>query len=215
MRKLSEKGNARQGFFEKADFDKMLMHLPIYLKGFAKFAYYSGWRRGEVSSLLWADIDLAAKVIRLRPEHSKTREPRMVALEGELWNVMAERGASREYENPAKTIGVSRYVFHRKGEPIGDIRKSWGAACKQANIEGKIFHDFRRTAVRNMIREGVPERVAMAISGHRTRAIFDRYNIVSEDDLRMAMKKTNAYLRTTPKQQSVTIFPTRKKAGAK
>ena len=215
IRKLSEKGNARQGFFEKADFDEMVKHLPDYLKGFAKFAYYSGWRRGEVRSLQWADVDLAAKVIRLRPEHSKTREPRMLALEGELWNVMAEQGASREYENPDETISVSRYVFHRKGEPIGDIRKSWDAACKSAKIEGKIFHDFRRTAVRNMIRAGVPERVAMAISGHRTRAIFDRYNIVSEDDLRTAVKKTNAYLRTPPKQQSIATFPARKKAAAK
>jgi integrase len=215
IRKLSERGNARQGFFEKADFDEMAKHLPDYLKGFAKFAYYSGWRRGEVRSLLWADVDLAAQVIHLRPEYSKTREPRMLALEGELWKVMAEQGASREYENPDNTIGVSRYVFHRKGEPIGDIRKAWDAACKRANIQGKIFHDFRRTAVRNMIRAGVPERVAMAISGHRTRAIFDRYNIVSEDDLRTAVRKTNAYLRTAPKQQSVTTFPARKKAAGK
>jgi integrase len=139
----------------------------------------------------------------------------MLALEGELWKVITEQGASREYENPDQTIGVSRYVFHRKGEPIGDIRKSWDAACESAKIEGKIFHDFRRTAVRNMIRAGVPERVAMAISGHRTRAIFDRYNIVSEDDLRTAAKKTNTYLRTVSKQQSITIFPTRNKTAVK
>jgi integrase len=214
IRKLSEKGNARQGFFERADFEKMVKHLPNYLRGFVKFGYYSGWRRGEVRSLQWADVDLAAKLIRLRPENSKTREGRILALEGELWNVIAEQGAAREYENPDETIGVSHYVFHHKGEPIGDIRKSWGAACKQAKIEGKIFHDFRRTAVRNMIRAGVPERVAMAISGHRTRAIFDRYNIVSEDDLRTAVKKTNAYLSAASKQ-SVTTFPAGKRAAAK
>jgi integrase len=214
IRKLSEKGNARQGFFEKADFDEMVKHLPNYLEGFVKFGYYSGWRRGEVRSLQWADLDLAAKVIRLRPENSKTREGRILALDGELWNVIAEQGAAREYENPDKTIGVSRYVFHHKGEPIGDIRKSWDTACKQAHVEGKIFHDLRRTAVRNMIRAGVPERVAMAISGHRTRAVFDRYNIVSEDDLRTAMEKTNAYL-TAASKKSVTMFRGRKKATAK
>jgi integrase len=98
-------------------FDEMVKHLPDWLKGFAKFAYYSGWRRGEVRSLQWADVELAAKVIRLRPEHSKIREPRMLALEGELWNVMAEQGASREYENPDETIGVSATCSTAKASP--------------------------------------------------------------------------------------------------
>ena len=78
--------------------DEMVKHLPDYLKGFAK--YDLGWCRGEIRSLPWADVDLAAGVIRLRPEYSKTREPRMLALEGELWTVMVDQGASREYENP-------------------------------------------------------------------------------------------------------------------
>jgi integrase len=214
IRKLSEKGNARQGFFEKADFDEMVKHLPDYLEGFVKFGYYSGWRRGEIRSLQWADVDLAARVIHLRPESSKTREGRVLALGGELWSVIAKQRAAREYANPDKTIGVSSYVFHHKGEPIGDLRKSWDAACGEANVGGKLFHDLRRTAVRNMVRAGVPERVAMAISGHKTRAIFDRYNIVDEADLRKAMERTQAYLSAAP-QQSIGMFPGQKKAAAK
>jgi integrase len=213
IRKLSEKGNARQGFFEKADFQKLHSNLPDHLKGFVKFAYHSGWRKGEVRSIEWSDVDITGKVIRLRPENSKTSEGRIVVLEGELWDVIAQQLSVREYKNRDATFAMSLYVFHHNGQPIGDIRKSWDAACKAVNLKGKLFHDLRRTAVRNMVRAGVPERVAMAVSGHKTRAIFDGYNIVSEEDLRRAMQQTQTYLRAVP-SQSVTVFP-RKETAAK
>jgi integrase len=71
-------------------------------------------------------------------------------------------------------------------ERIGEIKKVWVAACKKAGLEALLFHDLRRSAIREMVRNGYSERVAMEISGHRTRSIFDRYNIVDLEDQKAA-----------------------------
>jgi integrase len=192
IRQLPER-NARQGFFERAEFESVVSHLPDYLKDFARFGYLSGWRKGEIAGLEWRDVDRDAKVIRLRPEASKTHEGRVLVLDGELWTLIERRWEVRKVLAPGGDRVIS-WVFHRQGNPIGDMRKAWKTACRKAGVPGKLFHDLRRTSVRNMVRAGVPERVAMEVSGHRTRSIFDRYHIVSERDLREAVRKTQAYL---------------------
>ena len=207
--------NARQGFFEQAEFEAVGEHMPEYLKGFAYFGYWSGWRKSEISSLLWEDVDRLGRVIRLRSQNSKNGMGRMLALEGELWDIIERQWHARQYEREEGTVAFSLHVFHREGARIGDIRKAWGSACKKAGVEGRLFHDLRRTAVRNMIRAGVPERVSMSISGHKTRAIFDRYNIVSEDDLRLAVQKTQTYLKAAPTDAKVVSIGEKKAGGSR
>lgn len=131
------------------------------------FAYYSSWRRGEITGLTWREIDMAGSVIRLDPERSKTKAGRLLSISQPLKEVLQQRLAARRLD--------CRLVFHRESEPIVDWRKAWEAACKAAGLPGKRLHDCRRTAARNLIRSGTPERIAMQLTGHKTRSVFDRY----------------------------------------
>ena len=189
--------NTRQGFFERPDLEAVVAALPGYLQDFTRFAYLTGWRKGEIIPLKWTDVDPDAGAIRLRPEAAKTGRGRTVMLEGDLAELIDRRWQARLIEKDGD-VRVSALVFHRDGEPVGDFRKAWAIACQAAGVPHKLFHDLRRTAARNMVRAGVPERVAMAVTGHLTRSMFDRYNIVSEDDLRMAAQKTTMYVDTLP-----------------
>ncbi len=210
IRHLSEAGNARQGFFTETEFRILLEHLPEHLKDFVLFAYLTGWRKGETASLRWEDVD--GDVIRLRSENSKNREGRTVPLVGELADLMARRKAARRVVRKKRPVLLSEFVFHRNGKCIYSIRKAWATACTFANVPGRLFHDLRRCAVRNMVRAGVPTDVARSISGHKTASIFSRYNIVAEDQKRDALERTQGYLRAAIEQQRQKVVTTQQQA---
>ena len=178
---LLEENNSRRGFLDHGGFLAVREGLPKHLKGPVTFLYLSGWRVSEMRTLEWRDVDLAGREVRLRPEVSKNKDGRVLPLRGELLEIIELAKEARRPDCP--------YVFHEAGEPIGDFRKAWKTACKKAKLTGMIVHDLRRTAVRNMVRAGIPERVAMELSGHKTRRIFDRYNIVSSEDLGVATER--------------------------
>jgi integrase len=189
----------RQGFLESADFERVARSLPADLADFARFGYLSGWRKGEIRRLTWPDVDRAAGRIALRREHSKNGEPRLLPLVGDLADLIERRWTAREYQTPDGTTTLSPCVFHRAGRSVGDFRRAWTRACAAAGVAGTLFHDLRRSAVRNMDRAGVSQSVAMALSGHKTASVYRRYRIVDEDDLRQGLAQMQASLATRPR----------------
>ena len=191
--------NVRIGFFERQPFEDVCGHLPEHLRGVVTFAYLTGWRvPSEVLMLQWRQIDMKAGTARLDPFSTKNDEGRLFpfSMLAELRGVLeAQQAATQALER--STGQIVPWVFHESGRPFVDasqrmreqVRRAWKAACKSAGLPGRIPHDFRRTAVRNLVRAGVPERVAMQLTGHKTRSVFDRYDIVNEADLQEATRR--------------------------
>jgi len=203
---MLKENNIRKGFFEHGDFIALREALPSYLKGLVTFAYKTGWRVSEIRNLKWLQVDLENNIVRLESGETKNAEGRTVYLDDELKAVFLNQKARQ------KELGkISLYVFTNPTgtDKIKHFRKSWESACANSKIGNKLFHDFRRTAVRNMVRAGIPERVVMMISGHKTRSVFERYNVVSETDLKIAAQKQEAYLQaqTDTISSTIEVFP--------
>jgi integrase len=188
--------NVRTGFFEREQFGRILGHLPAAIRPAVQFGYITGWRiPSEVLRLQWRHVDFEARVVRLDPHTTKNDEGRTFPFTDALEQLLEAQKAEHD-RLKAKDV-ICPWVFNRsnrkvKGKRITTFLKTFRTACTKAGCPGRIPHDLRRTAVRNLVRAGVPERVAMQLTGHKTRSVFERYNIVSECDLLEAAKKLNA-----------------------
>lgn len=190
---------ARKGFVEQQQFDALIKLLPTHLRPVVTFLYYDGVRLEEALQLEWTQVNLKTRLIRLEPEDTKTDEARILPL-------------------PSALVDMLKGVTPKTGLVFDgtNFRKEWMKACAAAGlgtiieVEGKPYdpryegltrHDLRRSAVRNLVNAGVPERIAMQITGHKTRAVFDRYHIVSSNDVTNAMAAVESASLRAPQQE--------------
>jgi integrase len=189
--RLLKEPPARKGFLELEKFEELVGPLPTHLRPLILFLYWCGVRLGEAQQIEWSQVDLDARIIRLEDDQTKNAEARIVPL-------------------PAVVVMTLKEITPKVGRVFDDtnLRTEWQKACAAWGLgtreiikpkkkgqhqwykyRGLIVHDLRRSAIRNLVNAGVPERVAMRISGHKTRDVFDRYHIVSADDVTRAMQR--------------------------
>ena len=194
--KALREDNVREGFLEADKYRVILDELSEEIKPVFVVAYHLGMRTGELLAIKRSWVDLAEELIYVNGRVTKNRAPKTAPIYGEMkpWlEMLLNRGNT---ESP-KCI----WLFSREGKPIKSFRADWARSCELAGVPGLLFHDLRRTAVRNMIRAGVPEKVAMQISGHKTASMLWRYNITDTRDIKEAGKRTAVYLRSGEKEQ--------------
>ena len=170
----------RQGFIEQKQYNALAANCSdLFMRTMLALAYSFGFRKAELLTLKVSDVNLLAGTLQLRD--SKNGEPRKVSLTGDTRNLLTACCAGKSAEDAVFTRG--------KGKAVSDFRGTWDNVTLAAGVPGLLFHDLRRSAVRNMVRAGIPETVCMKVSGHKTRNVFDRYNITSERDLADAARK--------------------------
>jgi integrase len=227
---MLEENNARQGFFERHEFDAIRRHLPEPIADASLCGYITGWRVEEIGSLQIQNVDLEADELRLELYTTKNDDARVFPMNRELRSLVEKR--LRLLQTLRKRGVVQPYLFWYENSKkqirrLKRFDKAWATAAQKAglpvelverrNAKGeilivkrgkrkglpklrkrslRIFHDFRRTACRNLIRRGIPEKLAMQMVGWKDRAMIDRYHIVSKADLDLARKLMDGEIAT-------------------
>lgn len=223
-----EESAPRAGFVESAEYERLLAALPDYLRPVLALGFWTGMRRAEILNLKWEQLDFLAGTITLRAGETKNDEGRTIPVTASLRSVLLEQRNKRQPGCPYVCFLIDRLGHACK---IGNFRKVWQSRCVKLGLgktepagevvlrsdrphgkpkpkmiyTGLLFHDLRRSAVRNLVRSRVPEKIAMQISGHKTRAVFDRYNIVSENDVMEAGRQLESYFAKNGDNSGTTV----------
>jgi integrase len=188
-------------------------HLPRHaaLALALALGYFAGMRKGEILGLAWDRVDMKERVIRLRAEDTKTSEAREIPVCGEIFTIL---------EKTPRALHDSRVVLY-KGKPVSDLRAALRRASGLAGIpygrereNGWCLHDTRHSFVTNLRRAGVQESDIMAVTGHSTRQMFDRYNRVDLSDTRVAVELLGKHLRENAYQNACQGVSAKNKGAA-
>jgi integrase len=179
---MLKEDNVRTGFVVENQYRAVCAKVTKpWLRTMLALGYTYGFRKAEMLNLKVGQVDLLERTIRLNAGETKNDDGRLIALTDECYQLVSEMVRGKRPED---------YLITRmNGKPVKDFRETWDELVESVGMPWLLLHDLRRSAVRNLVRRGVPEKVAMKISGHKTRSIFDRYNIVDESDLAEAALK--------------------------
>jgi integrase len=209
---------ARKGFLEDAHYHAITKAAPeLWFRAMVEVAKTYGWRRSELTGLRCSQVDLMNRSISLDPGTTKNDDARCVFMTDAMYTLLSAcvrdrkpddyvftrangspvRDFRKTWRNACVAAGVGHWVCPKcEGQQPLDTEskcprcfRTW--TSQERRYRGAIFHDWRRTGVRSMVRSGIPEATAMKLSGHRTRNVFERYNIVSEGDRRDAARRLN------------------------
>jgi len=185
--------NVRKGFVKDAEYEALAREtaaVGLWLRAMFEVGYTYGWRKSELLSRRMHHADLLERTLRLDPGETKNGEARLVEMTSKVFELLKECSAGKAADDFLFTRALDRRGHRVKtGGRIVDFRQDWEMVCKAAGVPELRFHDLRRSAVTNMVRDGVSEKLAMEVSGHQTRSIFDRYHILDRTQMRVATRK--------------------------
>lgn len=201
--------NVRKGFLEDAKLHALLADAELWFRALVECGRTYGWRVSELLNLRVGQVDISQQLIRLEPGTTKNNDGREVVMTETVRSLLAacvlgkaadaavftraDGKAVRDFrvtwERACTRVGVGGTVCGDCSKPMDSGRSCPNCKSQRSVYRGLIFHDLRRTAARNLRRAGIPETVIMKIGGWRTRSVFERYAIVSRNDIADAMRK--------------------------
>ena len=195
-----KENNVREGFINQGEFQRIREAAPEFLKPYLIMLFETGFRKREAMGLIWDEVhdgpestgkvSLTENKIILKHSATKSGRGRVVYLTENLRNTLQSQKSLRDQTDPSFPWVFFRRLQTGRLKKVKNLEKAWRKTKIDAETPHDFWiHDFRRSAIRNMDRAGISQRVAMEISGHKTRAIFDRYNIINENDLQEAANK--------------------------